>query len=602
MSSIKLALLGSLLGISFNSVAQSQLPRCPESGEKHNCIGAWNSPFGLSYIGEFKNNKFDGQGVQNYPNGERYEGEFKKGVWDGKGSQYKADGTLLRTGTWRNDKFIDAVQSAPQTASTNAIQPQVNSKPIANRLDYAGKIRNAIVPNIKWTGPSDANPAVEVEIRTDPDGKIISNKVTKPSVDPAWDRAVQDALSATGFIPKDVDGKVPRALIIVSRPRDFAQYSSQPLPNSDVSKISTQNPNPVLAASAPPPSVLPVRTGLTRSDIRVACPTQVLPEMPRTALQDGTEGTVKAQVTIKDGAVTDVTILSGPRVFHAAVRAAMMQYKCVSGSGEVLATQQFEFKTEGVSITLEPNQVCPVQVPPELPPQTANLEQRTVIARGTIKDGKVVDVNILSGEGPFHPAVRNAMLQYKCISTPVETSITQQFRFDYTTAIRHSLWLASTKSTLDRCPATGPRNDCVGSETKLFGTSYVGEFRRGQRNGLGALTSRQGDVYIGEFSNGNPTGHGVHTWPEDGLIDSSGILRGVGKIGCSVRPLPEMSQDAEEGDVVAAAQVKDGTVIAVVIFSGDIRHHINVRNALLKYRCDSTPTPAWVVQEFKFHW
>ena len=38
--------------------------------------------------------------------------------------------------------------------------------------------------------------------------------------------------------------------------------------------------------------------------------------MPRKALQDGSEGVVKAQVVIKDGAVRDVTILSGPRVFH----------------------------------------------------------------------------------------------------------------------------------------------------------------------------------------------------------------------------------------------------------------------------------------------
>jgi protein TonB len=68
--------------------------------------------------------------------------------------------------------------------------------------------------------------------------------------------------------------------------------------------------------------------------------------MPRKALQDGTEGVVKAQIHIKAGQIVDVTILSGPRVFHAAVKAAMMQYKCVSGDGEVIATQEFNFKVE----------------------------------------------------------------------------------------------------------------------------------------------------------------------------------------------------------------------------------------------------------------
>ena len=116
---------------------------------------------------------------------------------------------------------------------------------------------------------------------------------------------------------------------------------------SAVSIASTATPPPApVAIAPPPPPPAPVHTGPTRSDIRVACPTQVPPEMPRKALQDGTEGVVKAQVTIKDGVVQDVSILSGPRVFHAAVRAAMMQYKCVSGSGEVQAMQEFNFKIE----------------------------------------------------------------------------------------------------------------------------------------------------------------------------------------------------------------------------------------------------------------
>jgi protein TonB len=78
----------------------------------------------------------------------------------------------------------------------------------------------------------------------------------------------------------------------------------------------------------------------------VACPTQVPPEMPRKAIQDGSEGVVKAQALVKNGAVHDVTILSGPRVFHAAVKAAMMQYKCTADATEIVATQEFVFKIE----------------------------------------------------------------------------------------------------------------------------------------------------------------------------------------------------------------------------------------------------------------
>jgi len=83
-----------------------------------------------------------------------------------------------------------------------------------------------------------------------------------------------------------------------------------------------------------------------RSDIAAACPQQVKPEIPRKALQEGTSGVVKAQARISGGQVKEVTILSGPRVFHAAVKAAMMQYQCVSSSDDVIATQEFEFKIE----------------------------------------------------------------------------------------------------------------------------------------------------------------------------------------------------------------------------------------------------------------
>ena len=96
----------------------------------------------------------------------------------------------------------------------------------------------------------------------------------------------------------------------------------------------------------PPPPAAPVAVGPKRTTIGVACPTQVSPEMPRKALQDGTEGVVKAQIHIKGGVIQDVTILSGPRVFHAAVKEAMMQYKCTTDGGEVVATQEFNFKVE----------------------------------------------------------------------------------------------------------------------------------------------------------------------------------------------------------------------------------------------------------------
>jgi protein TonB len=68
--------------------------------------------------------------------------------------------------------------------------------------------------------------------------------------------------------------------------------------------------------------------------------------MPRRAIQNGIGGVFRAQVLIKEGAVKEVTILSGPSVFHATVKAAMLQYKCTAESGEITATQEFVFRND----------------------------------------------------------------------------------------------------------------------------------------------------------------------------------------------------------------------------------------------------------------
>jgi protein TonB len=148
--------------------------------------------------------------------------------------------------------------------------------------------------------------------------------------------------------PKEI--KPPEAPKVEAPPPPFVPPPdvAPPVESAAPAIVSVAAPPPTPAVIAPPPPpAAPPAPAPNRSDIRVACPTQVAPEMPRKATQDGTEGVVKAQASIRDGVVRDVTILSGPRVFHASVKAAMMQYKCTgAGSGELLATQEFVFKLE----------------------------------------------------------------------------------------------------------------------------------------------------------------------------------------------------------------------------------------------------------------
>lgn len=116
-----------------------------------------------------------------------------------------------------------------------------------------------------------------------------------------------------------------------------------------IQSVATPPVAPAVIAPPPPaPAVVtaPAPSGPVHTDIKVACPTQVTPEMPRKALQDGTGGVVKAQVLIRNGVVVEVTILSGPKVFHQAVRTAVLQYKCQPNPVDVQTTQEFSFKIE----------------------------------------------------------------------------------------------------------------------------------------------------------------------------------------------------------------------------------------------------------------
>jgi protein TonB len=148
--------------------------------------------------------------------------------------------------------------------------------------------------------------------------------------------------------PKKIEKPEPQPKSVAPPPPAYVPPPEvqPPVSSTAVSVPSVQTPPVTQPVIAPPPPPAPPKPANSRAEMGVACPTQVKPEMPRKALQDGTEGVVKAQALIRNGSVQEVTILSGPRVFHVPVRNAMLQYKCVSDSGDVIATQEFVFKID----------------------------------------------------------------------------------------------------------------------------------------------------------------------------------------------------------------------------------------------------------------
>lgn len=110
--------------------------------------------------------------------------------------------------------------------------------------------------------------------------------------------------------------------------------SAQPAPE----KINAPAVNSVTATPAP---ALPEKVSAA-----LICPNQVPPEIPRKALLENIQGLVQAQAVVLDGHIQDVRILSGPRVFHEAVKSAMQQYKCSVHPNPVVAMQSFNFSFE----------------------------------------------------------------------------------------------------------------------------------------------------------------------------------------------------------------------------------------------------------------
>ncbi|MCY7309064.1 MAG: energy transducer TonB [Rhodoferax sp.] len=189
----------------------------------------------------------------------------------------------------------------------------------------------------------------EVRVERAPAPPMPPVRDTKP-------QATKAAPSQAGPTPGGATRAAVAPVEIVAPPVAVAPISSTPVaptaalpvapPAVAAAVVTAVAPGPA-SPGAPAPAPIAAATGTSGSaDIGVACPTQVPPETPLRASRSGTTGVVVAQAVIRNGAVADVTILSGPAVFHAAVRNAMRQYKCSVSADEAVVTQRFVFKLE----------------------------------------------------------------------------------------------------------------------------------------------------------------------------------------------------------------------------------------------------------------
>ena len=128
-----LAVGGGLAMFAGRAEAQSKLPPCPsdQSVFWQNCFGTYTFADGDKYVGEYKDDKLNGQGTYTfgdgpnkgdkyvgeykddkrngqgtytYANGNKYVGEFKDGKYNGQGTYRLSGNGNLYIGEWKDNK------------------------------------------------------------------------------------------------------------------------------------------------------------------------------------------------------------------------------------------------------------------------------------------------------------------------------------------------------------------------------------------------------------------------------------------------------------------------------------------------------------------
>ena len=133
----------------------------------------------------------------------------------------KTDADTKKVAELRNDQIARMNRMADQATGSGDANATGSAKQSSGpSASYAGRIVARIKPNITYTESLSGNPVADVEVRTSPDGTIISRKLIKSSGVKSWDDAVINAIDKTEKLPADVDGRVIPSLTLGFRPKD----------------------------------------------------------------------------------------------------------------------------------------------------------------------------------------------------------------------------------------------------------------------------------------------------------------------------------------------------------------------------------------------
>lgn len=100
-------------------LGQRSLPPCPSTGKFDLCYGAYISPDGNKYVGEWRDDKMNGEGTRTSSNGDKYVGEWRDSknvlatVTDVKGDPLLGRSFLKRLKSWSIDNASNELILVP---------------------------------------------------------------------------------------------------------------------------------------------------------------------------------------------------------------------------------------------------------------------------------------------------------------------------------------------------------------------------------------------------------------------------------------------------------------------------------------------------------
>jgi len=205
----------------------NNLRACPKdkNAQLHNCWGTAKYASGNQYVGEFKDNNFNGLGTYFFSNGDRYFGRFMHSNFHGQGVFISATGRRIE-GIWESGEIISEVKvnlpGAKNDIATNVDRSDAkHEREEEKRQREQSKYNRRMNLQASVTTPAlDGEYTISIERGTDtaslringdelggrPDGRYKVDRIA---------RAGQD--TKLEIIAKDVFGNVDIKTIIVSR-------------------------------------------------------------------------------------------------------------------------------------------------------------------------------------------------------------------------------------------------------------------------------------------------------------------------------------------------------------------------------------------------